>query len=50
MMVQETRRLLDHLVWKNRNFMEAFTADYGFLNTELASLYRFRFPRANLNA
>jgi len=39
MMVQETRMLLDHLVWNDGNFMEAFTADYSFLNSELASLY-----------
>lgn len=41
MMVEETRRLLDYLVWENRNFMEAFTADYGFLNSHLATLYKF---------
>jgi len=39
MMVQETRMLLDDLVWNDRNFMEAFTADYSFLNSELARLY-----------
>jgi Protein of unknown function (DUF1592)/Protein of unknown function (DUF1588)/Protein of unknown function (DUF1595)/Protein of unknown function (DUF1587)/Protein of unknown function (DUF1585) len=54
MMVQETRMLLDNLVWADGNFMEAFTADYSFLNSDLASLYgvpapagefeRVRFP------
>lgn len=39
MMVQETRMLLGHLVWDNRNFMDAFTADYSFLNADLARLY-----------
>jgi Protein of unknown function (DUF1592)/Protein of unknown function (DUF1588)/Protein of unknown function (DUF1595)/Protein of unknown function (DUF1587)/Protein of unknown function (DUF1585) len=39
MMVQETRMLLGHLVWNDRNFMEAFTADYSFLNADLARLY-----------
>jgi uncharacterized protein DUF1592/uncharacterized protein DUF1588/uncharacterized protein DUF1595/uncharacterized protein DUF1587/uncharacterized protein DUF1585 len=39
MMVQETRMLLDNLVWNNGNFMEAFTAEYSFLNADLASLY-----------
>ena len=29
-MVEETRRLLDHLVWDNDNFMELFTADYAY--------------------
>jgi hypothetical protein len=38
-MVEETQRLLDHLVWNDRNFMEIFTADYGFLNAELAGIY-----------
>jgi len=54
MMVQETRLLLGNLVWNNGNFMEAFTADYSFLNADLASVYgvpapsgefdRVRFP------
>jgi hypothetical protein len=54
MMVQETRMLLDNLVWNDGNFMEAFTAEYSFLNSDLASLYgvpapsgefeRVRFP------
>jgi hypothetical protein len=39
MMVQETRMLLDNLVWNDGNFMEAFTAEYSFLNADLASLY-----------
>jgi Protein of unknown function (DUF1592)/Protein of unknown function (DUF1588)/Protein of unknown function (DUF1587)/Protein of unknown function (DUF1595)/Protein of unknown function (DUF1585) len=39
MMVQETRMLLDNLVWNDGSFMEAFTADYSFLNTDLAGLY-----------
>jgi hypothetical protein len=39
MMVQETRMLLDNLVWNDGNFMEALTADYSFLNTDLAGLY-----------
>jgi Protein of unknown function (DUF1592)/Protein of unknown function (DUF1588)/Protein of unknown function (DUF1595)/Protein of unknown function (DUF1587)/Protein of unknown function (DUF1585) len=39
MMVQETRMLLDNLVWTDGNFMEAFTAEYSFLNSDLASLY-----------
>jgi hypothetical protein len=39
MMVQETRLLLDHLVWDSGSFMEAFTADYSFLNSDLASVY-----------
>ena len=54
MMVHETRMLLGNVVWNDGNFMEAFTADYSFLNSDLASLYgvpapsgefeRVRFP------
>jgi len=39
MMVHETRTLLGSLVWNDGNFMEAFTADYSFLNSDLARLY-----------
>jgi hypothetical protein len=39
MMVQETRMLLGNLVWQGGNFMDAFTADYTFLNADLATLY-----------
>lgn len=43
-MAEETRTLLHHLVWNDRSFMEAFTAEYGFLSTELASLYGLPAP------
>ena len=43
-MVEETRRLLDHLVWDNRNFMELFTADYAYVSADLASLYNLAAP------
>jgi Protein of unknown function (DUF1592)/Protein of unknown function (DUF1588)/Protein of unknown function (DUF1595)/Protein of unknown function (DUF1587)/Protein of unknown function (DUF1585) len=39
MMVLETRMLLGHLVWNDGNFMDAFTAEYSFLNSDLAKLY-----------
>jgi hypothetical protein len=38
-MAEETRTLLHHLVWKDLNFMEALTADYSFLTSELAEVY-----------
>ena len=44
MMVQETRLLLGDLVWNDGNFMEAFTADYSFLNSELAGVYGLPAP------
>jgi hypothetical protein len=43
-MVEETRRLLDHLVWDDRNFMEVFTADYAYLSSDLAALYHLLAP------
>ena len=50
MMVQETRMLLDNLVWKDGNFMEAFTAEYSFLNSDLASLYGVPAPSGRIRA
>ncbi len=38
-MAEETRRLAQYLVWTNRNFMEFFSADYTFVNADLARLY-----------
>ena len=43
-MVEETRRLFNHLVWGDRNFMEFFTADYTFVNADLARLYGLPAP------
>jgi Protein of unknown function (DUF1592)/Protein of unknown function (DUF1588)/Protein of unknown function (DUF1587)/Protein of unknown function (DUF1595)/Protein of unknown function (DUF1585) len=44
MMIQETRLLLGNLVWNDGNFMEAFTAEYSFLNADLASVYGLPAP------
>lgn len=44
MMVQETRTLLGNLVWSDGNFMDAYTADYSFLNSDLARLYNVPAP------
>ena len=38
-MTEETRRLFDHLVWGNRDFRQFFTADYTFVNADLARIY-----------
>ena len=43
-MLEETRRLFDHLVWGDRNFLEFFTADYAFLSADLAQLYGLPAP------
>ena len=44
-MAEETRTLLHHLVWNDRNFMEALTADYSFLTSELAEVYGLPAPK-----
>jgi hypothetical protein len=43
-MVEETRRLFHHLVWEDRDFREFFTADYTFINSDLARLYDLPAP------
>src|SRR5579872_3765228 len=43
-MVEETRRLFEHLVWHDENFMEFFTAGYTFVNGDLARLYDMPTP------
>jgi len=59
-MVEETTRLFQHLVWGGPDFRELFTAEYSFLNAELAKLYalpapaepwnRVSFPRGSARA
>ena len=43
-MVEETRRMLHHLVADGRDFRELLTAPYGFLSSDLATLYGFPAP------
>ncbi len=43
-MVEETRRLFSHLVWNDQSFMEFFTANYTFVNSDLARLYGLPAP------
>jgi Protein of unknown function (DUF1592)/Protein of unknown function (DUF1588)/Protein of unknown function (DUF1587)/Protein of unknown function (DUF1595)/Protein of unknown function (DUF1585) len=38
-MTEEARRFVADLVWNDRNFMDAFSAEYTFVNAELASIY-----------
>jgi hypothetical protein len=38
-MTQEALLFIGDLVWNNRNFMDAFTANYGFVNPDLAFIY-----------
>ncbi len=43
-MAEETRRLAADLVWNNGNFMHLFSADYTFINSDLAALYQLPAP------
>jgi hypothetical protein len=43
-MTEETRRLFNHLVWEDENFLEFFTADYTYVSTDLANLYDLPAP------
>jgi Protein of unknown function (DUF1592)/Protein of unknown function (DUF1588)/Protein of unknown function (DUF1587)/Protein of unknown function (DUF1595)/Protein of unknown function (DUF1585) len=38
-MTEEARAFISDLVWNGRNFMTAFTADYGYVGPELAAIY-----------
>ncbi len=44
-MAEETRTLLHHLVSKDLSFMDALTADYSFLTSELAEVYGVPAPK-----
>ena len=39
-MTEESRRFIGDLVWNDRNFTEAFTAKYSFINSDLAAVYK----------
>jgi hypothetical protein len=43
---EETLRFLDDLVWNGHDFMSYLTADYSFVNTDLAVLYDLPPPQA----
>ena len=43
-MTEETRRLAADLIWSNRSFMEFYTANYTYLNSDLAALYKLPAP------
>jgi hypothetical protein len=43
-MTEEAKRLVGDLVWNDRNFMQIFTAGYGFPNSDLAAVYKVSPP------
>jgi hypothetical protein len=43
-MTEEARTFVGDLVWNDRNFMDFYTATYGFVNAELAPIYKVPAP------
>jgi Protein of unknown function (DUF1592)/Protein of unknown function (DUF1588)/Protein of unknown function (DUF1587)/Protein of unknown function (DUF1595)/Protein of unknown function (DUF1585) len=43
-MTEEARAFVGDLVWNNRNFMELFTAKYGYPDSDLAAIYGVAAP------
>jgi hypothetical protein len=43
-MTEESKRFVSDLIWNDRNFMEAFTAGYSFINSDLAAVYKVSPP------
>jgi len=43
-MTEEARAFVGDLVWNDRNFMDFYTANYGFVNAELAPIYKVPAP------
>ena len=43
-MTEEARLFVGDLVWKDRNFMDLFTANYGYANSDLAAIYKVTAP------
>jgi hypothetical protein len=43
-MTGEARTFLSDLVWSDRNFMDLLTADYSFINADLAAIYGIPAP------
>jgi hypothetical protein len=43
-MTEEAKRFIGDLVWNDRNFMQAFTAQYSFINSDLAAVYKLPPP------
>jgi len=39
-MTEEARRFVGDLVWNDRNFMQVYTANWGFPNSSLAAIYK----------
>ena len=47
-MTEEPRRLASNLIWQNGNFMDFFSADYAYLSSSLAALYKVEAPKTRV--
>lgn len=43
-MTEEARTFIGDLVWNDRNFMDIFTAEYGYPDADLAAIYKVQAP------
>src|SRR5437879_11362174 len=43
-MNEEAKHFIGYLVWNDKNFMDTFTANYGFVNSNLAAVYKVPAP------
>jgi len=43
-MTEEAKHFIGYLVWNKKNFMDVFTANYGFVNSNLAAVYKVPAP------
>ncbi|MDQ6699403.1 MAG: DUF1592 domain-containing protein [Acidobacteriota bacterium] len=48
-MTEETRRMIADLVWGDKDFMDLFRADYAFINSDLATLYKLPAPASEFD-
>ena len=46
-MTEEARRFVSDLVWNGRDFTQIFTAGYGYMNGDLARIYKVEPPAAD---
>ena len=43
-MTEEAKHFIGDLVWSDKNFMDVFSANYGFVNSSLAAVYKVPTP------
>lgn len=48
-MTEEARRFISDLIWGEQDFMTLFTAEYGYMNSDLANIYGVPAPSAEFS-